>query len=84
MRFNIVVDGVHQTAEGTRLQLISNVDKTSAVVVSTLMEAWELIRAGLIADGTVNDVRRNAYNWLVALAYAANELEDTLWSSDWS
>ena len=45
-----------QTAEGTRLQLMSGANKTTAVVVSTLMEAWEVVRAGLVADGTVNDV----------------------------
>ena len=37
--------------------LKSSTDKTSAVVVSTLMEAWEIVNAGLVADGTVNDVR---------------------------
>ena len=45
-----------QTTQGTKLQLISTVDKTEAVVVSTLMEAWELVRAGLVADSTVKDV----------------------------
>ena len=45
-----------QTAEGTRLQLVSGADKTTAVVVSTLVEAWEVVRAGLVADGTVKDV----------------------------
>jgi hypothetical protein len=28
----------------------------SAVIVSTLMEAWEVVRGGLVADGTVKDV----------------------------
>ncbi len=42
--------------EGTRLQMQSNVDKTGAVIVSTVMEAWEVVEAGLFADGTVNDV----------------------------
>ena len=45
-----------QTTEGTKLQLISAVDKTQAVVVSTLMEAWEVVQAGLVADSTVKDV----------------------------
>lgn len=35
---------------------MSSAQKTSAVVVSTLMEAWEVVRAGLVADGTVRDV----------------------------
>lgn len=42
--------------EGTRLQMISTADKTNAVVVSTLMEAWEVARNGLFKDGTVKDV----------------------------
>lgn len=31
-------------------------DKTDRVVVSTLMEAWEVVNAGLVQDGTVKDV----------------------------
>ncbi|KIP03951.1 hypothetical protein PHLGIDRAFT_25851 [Phlebiopsis gigantea 11061_1 CR5-6] len=46
----------HKTAEGTRLQLLSSSDQTHAVVVSTLMEACEIIKAGLVADGTVTDI----------------------------
>ena len=45
-----------QTAEGTRLQLSNAGGKTHAMVVSTLMEAHEVFNAGLVADGTVNDV----------------------------
>ncbi|KAG6890431.1 hypothetical protein C0995_008785 [Termitomyces sp. Mi166 len=45
----------HKTVEGTRLQLRSTVDTTQAVVVSTLMEAWQLVKAGLVADSTVKD-----------------------------
>jgi hypothetical protein len=32
------------------------VKRTDAVVVSTLMEAWEVVRAGLVADSTIKDV----------------------------
>ncbi|KZT37386.1 hypothetical protein SISSUDRAFT_862144 [Sistotremastrum suecicum HHB10207 ss-3] len=46
----------HKTAEGVRLQLVSGVDKTHSVVVSTLMEAWQILQAGLVADGTVKDI----------------------------
>jgi len=46
----------HKTAEGTRLQLKTSADETHAIVVSTLMEAWEVVRAGLVADGTVKDI----------------------------
>lgn len=45
-----------QTAEGTRFQLISQADRTHAVVVSTMMEAWEIVRQGLVEEGTVKDV----------------------------
>jgi len=42
--------------EGTRLQLVSSVATTHAVVVSTLMEAWEVVKSGLVSDGVVKDV----------------------------
>ena len=38
------------------MQLISSTDRTHAIVVSTLMEACEVVKEGLVADGTVNDV----------------------------
>ena len=38
------------------MQMVSSADKTSAVVVSTLMEAWSVVRAGLFKDGTIQDV----------------------------
>lgn len=50
----------HQTVEGTRLQLISDIGRTSAVIVSTLMEAWGVVQGGLVADGTVKDVSSEA------------------------
>ncbi|KAH7883552.1 putative serine dehydratase domain-containing protein [Phlebopus sp. FC_14] len=59
----------HKTVEGSRLQLISDVDKTSAVVVSTMMEAWGVVRGGLVADGTVEDL-------LYGLPVAFNKLDD--------
>ncbi|CAE6427349.1 unnamed protein product [Rhizoctonia solani] len=46
----------HKTAEGTRLQLKSNISETKSVVVSTLMEAWGIVHSGLVADGTVDDI----------------------------
>ncbi|KAF8905552.1 hypothetical protein CPB84DRAFT_1771704 [Gymnopilus junonius] len=46
----------HKTTEGTKLQLISEEDRTHAVVVSTMMEAWEVVESGLVADGTVKDI----------------------------
>lgn len=55
-----VDEAPHQTAEGTRLQLQSSSGRTHAVVVSTIMEACEVFRAGLIADGTVTDVSHDA------------------------
>ncbi|QRW18323.1 D-serine dehydratase [Rhizoctonia solani] len=46
----------HKTAEGIRLQLKSSASETHSVVVSTLTEAWGILHAGLVADGTVNDI----------------------------
>ncbi|CCL99046.1 uncharacterized protein FIBRA_01055 [Fibroporia radiculosa] len=64
----------HKTSEGTRLQLISSGDQTHAIVVSTVMEACEVIRDGLVADGTVNDI-------LYGLPVALNKVQDlsSLW-----
>jgi len=56
----------HKTAEGTRLQLEGN---TKAIVVSTVLEAWQVVQAGLVADGTVNDI-------LYGLPIAANKIRD--------
>ncbi|KAH9919093.1 putative serine dehydratase domain-containing protein [Fomitopsis serialis] len=64
----------HKTAEGTRMQLVSSVDKTDAIVVSTLMEAYGVVRAGLVADGTVKDI-------LYGLPVGLNKVQDlsSLW-----
>ncbi|KAG8726123.1 hypothetical protein FRC12_023681 [Ceratobasidium sp. 428] len=43
----------HKTVEGTRLQLKSSSAETHSVVVSTLMEAWSIVQAGLVSDGTI-------------------------------
>lgn len=59
----------HKTAEGTRLQLISDEDRTNAVIVSTLMEAWGVVHAGLVADQTVKDI-------LYGLPVAINKVQD--------
>ncbi|KAI0068228.1 hypothetical protein BV25DRAFT_1818616 [Artomyces pyxidatus] len=59
----------HKTTEGTKLQLISSCPETHAVVVSTLMEAWEVVNAGLVADGTVKDI-------LYGLPVAINKIAD--------
>ena len=56
----IQFDDFYQTVEGTRLQLISDVDRTPAVIVSTLMEAWGVVQGGLVADGTIKDVSPEA------------------------
>ncbi|KAF9270101.1 hypothetical protein L218DRAFT_1071590 [Marasmius fiardii PR-910] len=64
----------HKTAEGTRLQLSSKAGTTKAVVVSTLMEAWNVVESGLFRDGTVNDL-------LYGLPVAQNKIGDlsNLW-----
>ncbi|KAF8227433.1 hypothetical protein L208DRAFT_1366020 [Tricholoma matsutake] len=66
----------HKTVEGTKLQLISAVNQTQAVVVSTLMEAWEVVKAGLAADSTVKDI-------LYGLPVAVNKVADlsALWDN---
>ncbi|QRV75431.1 D-serine dehydratase [Ceratobasidium sp. AG-Ba] len=46
----------HKTSEGVRFQLKSSSAETHSVVVSTLMEAWSIVQAGLVSDGTVNDI----------------------------
>ncbi|KAF9457068.1 hypothetical protein BDZ94DRAFT_1285467 [Collybia nuda] len=59
----------HKTVEGTKLQLITSANRTHAVVVSTMMEAWEVVRAGLVSDGTVKDI-------LYGLPVAPNKVAD--------
>ncbi|KAG9032397.1 hypothetical protein FRB95_001518 [Tulasnella sp. JGI-2019a] len=54
----------HKTTEGIRLELSPTSDigdqatplKCHAIIVSTLIEAWEVLRSGLVEDGTVNDI----------------------------
>ncbi|KAH7102469.1 hypothetical protein BKA62DRAFT_699647 [Auriculariales sp. MPI-PUGE-AT-0066] len=46
----------HKTAEGVVHQLKSSAGTTHAVIVSTIMEAWHIVNAGLVADGTVQDI----------------------------
>ncbi|KAH8835316.1 hypothetical protein DL96DRAFT_1573730 [Flagelloscypha sp. PMI_526] len=64
----------HKTAEGTKLQLESSSDKTTAIVCSTLAEAWGVVKAGLVSDGIVKDI-------LYGLPIAKNKIEDfsSLW-----
>ncbi|KAJ7597007.1 putative serine dehydratase domain-containing protein [Mycena floridula] len=66
----------HKTIEGTRLQMKSTADTTSAVVVSTLMEAWQVVNGGLFKDGTVKDI-------LYGLPVAPNKIADlaSLWNA---
>ncbi|KAH9003990.1 putative serine dehydratase domain-containing protein [Lactarius hatsudake] len=59
----------HKTAEGTRLQLVSNSATSHAVVVSTVMEAWEVVNSGLVAEGIVKDI-------LYGLPVAVNKVAD--------
>ncbi|KAK7694708.1 hypothetical protein QCA50_001896 [Cerrena zonata] len=59
----------HKTAEGVRLQLASRSDATHAVVVSTLMEAWGIVDAGLVTEGVVKDI-------LYGLPVAVNKVAD--------
>ncbi|KAG8832676.1 hypothetical protein FRC17_000895 [Serendipita sp. 399] len=45
----------HKTAEGTRIQLRSDVLASSAIVVSTLAEAWQVLNSELVTAGVVDD-----------------------------
>ncbi|KIO27232.1 hypothetical protein M407DRAFT_14925 [Tulasnella calospora MUT 4182] len=45
----------HKTTEGVRHQLAAT-DSDRAIIVSTLMEAWQVIKADLVKDGTVKDL----------------------------
>ncbi|GJJ13883.1 hypothetical protein Clacol_008140 [Clathrus columnatus] len=67
------------TREGTALQLqISDSKKTSAVVVSTIMEGQEIIRSGLVHERIVNDMLYGlpiGFNKLAELAAMADVLE---------
>ncbi|KIJ45268.1 hypothetical protein M422DRAFT_30119 [Sphaerobolus stellatus SS14] len=65
----------HKTVDGIRLQLVSSANKTTAIVVSTVMEAWEVIRTGLVADGTVKDM-------LYGLPVGVNKIADLAALSD--
>jgi len=51
------------------LQLTSSAMKSHAVIVSTLMEAWEVVNAGLIAEGVVQDI-------LYGMPLAVNKVAD--------
>ncbi|CAG8651825.1 4241_t:CDS:2 [Acaulospora colombiana] len=46
----------HKTTEGARLQLQSTAGQSSAVIVSTLMEAKQIIESGLVKEGVVDDI----------------------------
>ncbi|CAG7851539.1 D-serine dehydratase; AltName: Full=D-serine deaminase; Short=DSD [Serendipita indica DSM 11827] len=49
----------HKTVEGVRLQLQSGAGTTTAVVVSTIMEAWEIILYGLpVAPSKLADLAK--------------------------
>lgn len=65
----------HKTVEGTRLQLITKENRTDAVIVSTLMEAWQVIEGGLVEDGTVKDI-------LYGLPIAPNKIGDVARMAD--
>jgi D-serine ammonia-lyase len=52
------------------MQLKSPSDRTRAVVVSTLVEAWQIIKSGLVKDGTVDDVGMGTSDLLFATGYS--------------
>ena len=60
------------------MQLESDAAQTHAVVVSTLMEAWEVVHSGLVADLTVQDVRKPSKSSFV---FHILLMVDPLWPS---
>jgi len=46
----------HKTAEGTRHQLVSSSGNSSAIIVSTLQEAWQILKSGLVDERIVVDI----------------------------
>jgi len=59
----------HKTAEGSRYQLVNDGGRSDRVIVSTLMEAWEVMRSGLVTEGVVKDL-------LYGLPVAGNKIAD--------
>lgn len=50
-------------------------DSDRAIVVSTLIEAWQVIKTGLVKDGTVKDVRgKEPLNSLTPNNFAPSEV----------
>ena len=49
------------------------------MVVSTLMEAWEVVNAGLVEDGTVNDVSKIAHDTFLKSPKISR---DSVWSAN--
>lgn len=45
----------HKAVEGVRMQLTAGAG-CSAVVCSTMMECWQIVREGLVREGLVKDV----------------------------
>lgn len=61
--------------------MVSSADQTSSIVVSTMMEAWSVEKAGLFKDGTVKDVRLvTSFLELECLLLIARSNADPLWS----
>lgn len=46
----------HKATKGVRMQLEAG-NGCTAVVCSTMMECWKLVEDGLVADGSIKDVR---------------------------
>ncbi|WVQ79632.1 hypothetical protein IAT38_001732 [Cryptococcus sp. DSM 104549] len=58
----------HKTAEGTRLQVEAHPNVRSTIA-STLVEVWQIIASGVVADGLVDDI-------LYSMPVSADKLED--------
>ncbi|WVO15217.1 hypothetical protein L204_102866 [Cryptococcus depauperatus] len=58
----------HKTAEGTRLQVEAG-GGVKATIASTMVEVWQIIKAGLVQEGLVEDI-------LYSMPIGADKLED--------
>lgn len=45
----------HKTTEGTRMQ-VEAAGGVKATIASTMVEVWQIVEAGLVNEGLVNDV----------------------------
>lgn len=50
----------HKTTEGTRMQ-VEAAGGVKATIASTMVEVWQIIEAGLVKEGLVDDVHLSCW-----------------------